>query len=413
MTFIEYIRNLWVNLGMGLGRQLMAWGMSATWATIVVNIVIILILVIVGVSTVIVFTPMERKIIARMQDRPGPNRVWPYGLTIAFADAIKMLTKEMIFPKNADRVVYNVAPALIVIPALMIYAVLPFGPAAAGASLSVGAASLNVGVLYFVALGSISTIAVLMAGWGSNNKFALLGGFRVVNQLLAYEVPMILSILAVVIFTGTMSTQEIVAGQSIPYLFVMPIAAMTFIISVMAELNRAPFDLIEAESELVAGYQVEYSGMRFAMFYIAEYVSMFAGAVMISTLFLGGYKFFGLENLAPVLTPFILFGKAFFVIFCFLWIRGTFPRVRLDQLIGFAWKFLVPLSLVNLILVGVVAKLGAPGAAVPDSDKWLPMVQGGVLLIMNLVALAIAFYFLNRALRRPPAVRSLAPAERG
>lgn len=411
MTFIEYIRNLWVNLGMGLGRQLVAWGMAPAGAKIVVDVVILLILVIVGVSTVIIFTPMERKVIARMQDRPGPNRVWPYGLSIAIADAIKMLTKEMIFPKNADKVIYYAAPVLVVVPALMIYAVLPFGPQTVGAEFKVGAASLNVGVLYFVALGSISTLAVLMAGWGSNNKFALLGGFRTVNQLLAYEVPMILSILAVVVFTGTMSTQGIVDRQVIPFLFVMPIAGLTFLISAMAELNRAPFDLVEAESELVAGYQVEYSGMLFAMFYIAEYVSMFAGAVMISTLFLGGYKFFGLENLAPVLTPFIVFGKAFFVIFCFLWFRGTFPRIRMDQLIGFAWKFLVPLSLVNLVLVAAVIKV-----SVPVGDKWLPWVQGGMLLAANLVVLAITYAIVNRVARRSPAVspavRGIAAAER-
>ena len=410
MTFIEYVSNLWVNLAMGLGRQLTAWGLSETLTTVIVNFVVILVLVIVGVMTVIVFTPMERKIIARMQDRPGPNRVWPYGLTIAFADAIKMLTKELISPKNADRLIYNAAPILIVFRALMIYAVLPFGPPTADAPFRLGVADLNVGVLYFVALGSISTIVVLMAGWGSNNKFALLGGFRVVNQLLAYEVPLILSMLAVVVLTGTMSTQQIVDKQSIPFLLVMPVAALAFVIGSMAELNRAPFDLIEAESELVAGYQVEYSGMRFAMFYIAEYVSMFASAVLISTLFLGGYKFFGLENLAPVLAPFIVFGKAFFVIFCFLWFRGTFPRVRLDQLIGFAWKFLVPLSLVNLILVAFVIKLDLPGGT------WLPVVQGAVLLLGNIIILAVTFLILKRVARRssavPPAVRNVAAAER-
>ncbi len=408
---MDYVRNLWVNLAVDLYELLAGFGLP-DWATnLIADFVIILILVIVGVSTVIVFTPMERKVIARMQDRPGPNRVWPYGLLIALADAIKMLTKELIFPHNADRLIYNAAPILIVIPALMIYAVLPFGPQTATPNnLDLGVADLNVGVLYFVALGSIGTIAVLMAGWGSNNKFALLGAFRVVNQLLAYEVPMILALLSVVVLTGTMSTQGIVAAQSIPYLVVMPIAGVVFVISAMAELNRAPFDLLEAESELVAGYQVEYSGMRFAMFYIAEYVAMFANAILISTLFLGGYKFFGLEDALPVLAPFVVFAKAVFVIFCFLWFRGTFPRIRMDQLIGFAWKFLVPLALINLVYVAFVIKLDLPGG------EWRPAVQGGVLLVGNLVILAVTFFILNRVARRspavPPAVRRIAAAER-
>lgn len=410
MTFWEYIRNFWVNLAADVAGLLSGWGVPAWGVKLIVDIIVILVLVVVGVMTVIVFTPMERKVIARMQDRPGPNRVWPYGLSIAFADAIKMLTKELIFPYKADRLIFNAAPILIVVPALMVYAVLPFGPQTTNIMLNTGAADLNVGVLYFVALGSISTIAVLMAGWGSNNKFALLGAFRVVNQILAYEVPMILSILAVVVLTGTMSTQGIVDKQSIPYLFIMPIAALTFVMSAMAELNRAPFDLLEAESELVAGYQVEYSGMRFAMFYIAEYVSMFANAILISTLFLGGYKLFGLENLAPVLAPFIVFGKAVFVIFCFLWFRGTFPRIRLDQLVGFAWKFLIPLALLNLVLVAFVIKLPLPGG-----EDWLPWVQGGVLLLGNIIIVAVTFIILNRVARRSPvpwAARDTATAER-
>jgi NADH-quinone oxidoreductase subunit H len=402
---MDYVLNLWVNLAQDLAGVFTGWGLPAWAATLIINVIVILLLVILGVMSVIVYTPMERKVIARMQDRPGPNRIWPYGLTQAIADAIKMLTKEMVFPKNADRLIYNAAPILIVIPALLIYAVLPFGPRVVDATVNVGAADLNVGVLYFVALGSITSIALLMAGWGSNNKFALLGAFRVVNQLLAYEVPMILSILAVVVLTGTMSAQRIVEAQSIPYLIVMPIAAFTFIASAMAELNRAPFDLLEAESELVAGYQVEYSGMKFAMFYIAEYVNILSSSILIATLFLGGYKFFGLEDAAPVLAPFVVFGKATLVFFFMLWFRGTFPRLRLDQLVGFAWKFLVPLSLVNLMLVALVIKLPVN-----------PWVQVGLLLLGNLITVAVAFFIVNRVARRakdlPPAVRHIASAER-
>jgi len=385
---MDYVLNLWVRLATSLYDLFLSWSLPEWGAKLIIDFVIILILVILGVLAVIVLTPMERKVIARMQDRPGPNRAWPYGLSQAFADAIKMLTKEMILPHRADRLIYTAAPILIVIPALMIYAVLPFGPQAADAKVQLGATNLNVGVLYFVALGSVASIAILMAGWGSNNKFALLGAFRVVNQLIAYEVPMILSLLAVVVLTGTMSTQRIVEGQSIPYLIAMPIAALTFLASAMAELNRSPFDLLEAESELVAGYQVEYGGMKFAMFYIAEYVNILSTSILFSALFLGGYKFFGLEDAAPVLAPFIVLGKAVCVFFFMLWTRGTFPRIRLDQLVGLAWKFLVPIGLVNLVLVALVVKLTA--------NTWA---QTGLLLLGNLVTVAIAFliiYFVER-----------------
>jgi NADH-quinone oxidoreductase subunit H len=393
---MDYILHLWTNLGTGMYGLFTGWGLPGWGAKLIIDFIIILLLVILGVLSVIVLTPMERKVIARMQDRPGPNRAWPYGLSQAFADAIKMLTKEMILPKRADRLIYTAAPILIVIPALMIYAVLPFSPVAAGAEVQFGAANLNIGVLYFVALGSVASIAILMAGWGSNNKFALLGAFRVVNQLIAYEVPMILSLLAVVVLTGTMATQRIVEVQSIPYLIVMPIAALTFLASAMAELNRSPFDLLEAESELVAGYQVEYGGMKFAMFYIAEYVNILSTSILFSTLFLGGYKLFGLERVAPVLAPFIVMGKAGFVFFFMLWTRGTFPRIRLDQLVGLAWKFLVPLTLVNLVLVALVVKLSAN-----------PWAQAGLVLLGNLITLAVAFLIMSLADRR---LKSAAPA---
>ena len=386
---MDYVLNLWVRLATDLYQLFLGWGLPEWGAKLIIDFVIVLILVILGVLAVIVLTPMERKVIARMQDRPGPNRAWPYGLSQAFADAIKMLTKEMILPRNADRLIYTAAPILIVIPALMLYAVLPFGPQAADAEPQLGATNLNVGILYFVALGSVSSIAILMAGWGSNNKFALLGAFRVVNQLLAYEVPMILSLLAVVILTGTMATQRIVEVQSIPYLIVRPIAALTFLASAMAELNRSPFDLLEAESELVAGYQVEYGGMKFAMFYIAEYVNILSTSILFAALFLGGYKFFGLEEVAPVLAPFIVLGKAVAVFFIMLWTRGTFPRIRLDQLVGLAWKFLVPIGLVNLLLVALVVKLLAN-----------PWAQAGLLLLGNLIILTVTFLIISLVERR-------------
>lgn len=394
---MDFILNFWVELGAWFGGVLTGWGLPEWSVNLIADFFGVLILVVMGIMAVIIFTPMERKVIARMQDRPGPNRVWPYGLLQALADAIKMLTKEDITPRNADRALHMAAPLLVAIPALLVFAVLPWGPGLIGANL-------NVGILFIVAIGSIHVIAILIAGWGANNKFSLLSAFRVVNQLLAYEIPMVLCILAVVLFAKTMSTQGIVVAQTVPYFIVMPVAGLIFLICAMAEANRSPVDLIEADSELVAGYMVEYSGMKFAMFFIAEYVNLFAVAILISTLFLGGWKFFGLERVAPVLTPVIVFVKSAFVIFCMLWFRATFPRIRFDHLIGFAWKFLVPLSLVNLFLAAVVVKL--------TGNVWG---QAGLMLLGNVILVAVTFVILNRTMRKSeddPALKRIVAVER-
>jgi NADH-quinone oxidoreductase subunit H len=397
MNAIHFILNFWTELGAWAQSVMAGWGFPQWAINLISDFIGVLVLVVIAIMAVIVFTPMERKVIARMQDRPGPNRVWPYGLLQAVADAIKMLTKEDIVPKNADRALHILAPIIVTIPALLIYVVLPWGPKVIGKDL-------NVGILYVVALGSIHVVAVLIAAWGSNNKYALLSAFRVVNQLLAYEIPMVLSILTVILFTRTMSTQGIVEAQTVPYFVVMPIAAMTFLISTLAEANRSPVDLLEADSEMVAGYMIEYSGMKFAMFFIAEYVNMFTAGILVSTLFLGGWKFFGLEDVAPVLAPFIVYFKAVFVIFCMLWFRATFPRIRFDQLVGFAWKFLVPLSLINLLLGALVVKLA--------QNVWS---QAGLMLLLNVVVLLITGVILNRTARQAreaPALKRIVAVER-
>jgi len=394
---MDFILNFWVELGAWAGGVMAGWGLAPWAVDLIANIIGVLILLVFGIMAVIIFTPMERKVIARMQDRPGPNRVWPYGLLQALADAIKMLTKEDIIPDKADRRLHMLAPLLIAIPALLVFAVLPWGPGLIGQDL-------NVGVLYIVAISTFHVLAVIIAGWGANNKFSLLSAFRVVNQLLAYEIPMILCILAVVLFSKTMSTQGIVVAQTVPYFVVMPVAGMIFLICALAEANRSPVDLIEADSEMVAGYMVEYSGMKFAMFFIAEYVNMFAVAILISTLFLGGWKFFGLEDVAPVLTPMIVFAKATFVIFCMLWFRATFPRMRFDHLVDFAWKFLVPLAMVNLIVGAVVVKL--------TEDVWG---QAGLMLLGNIAIIVVTAIILNRSARNlkdSPALKRIVAVER-
>jgi NADH-quinone oxidoreductase subunit H len=393
---MDFVLNFWVELGNWVAGLLAGWGLPAWSVNLIADIVGVLILVVIGIMGVLIFTPMERKVIARMQDRPGPNRVWPYGLLQALADAIKMLTKEDVVPTKSDHRLHMLAPLIVAIPALLVFAVLPWGPGLIGQDL-------NVGVLFVVAVSTIHILAVLIAGWGANNKFALLSTFRVVNQLLAYEIPMVLCLLAVVLFAGTMSTRGIVVAQTIPYAIVMPVAALIFLICAMAEANRSPVDLLEADSEIVAGYMVEYSGMKFAMFFIAEYVSMFATAVLIATLFLGGWKFFGLEDVAPVLTPMIVFAKAVFVVFCMLWFRATFPRIRFDHLIGFAWKFLVPLSLVNLVLAALVVKMA--------DNVWG---QAALMIAGNVIVVLVTAFILNRSARgleEAPALKRIVSAE--
>jgi NADH-quinone oxidoreductase subunit H len=404
MDVINFILNLWVEIGDWFAGVLAGWGVPPWGVNLIADIIGVLILLVFGVMAVIVFTPMERKVIARMQDRPGPNRTLGYGAIQAVADAIKMLTKEDVIPQNADKILHMLAPLIVAIPALLIFAVLPWGP---GSGL-IGE-DLNVGILFVVAIGAIHVLAVIIAGWGSNNKYSLLSAFRVVNQLLAYEIPMVLCILVVVLFSETMSMQGIVENQVIPYFVIMPVAALIFLFCALAEANRSPVDLIEADSEMVAGYIIEYSGMKFAMFFIAEYVNMFAVGIIFSTLFLGGWKFFGLEDLAPVLTPIIVFFKAAFVIFLMLWFRATFPRIRFDHLVGFAWKFLVPLSLINLMLGALVVK-------VPVNDPiMVPWVHGIIMLVANIVLVVVTMVILNRTARRvegAPALKRIVAAER-
>jgi NADH-quinone oxidoreductase subunit H len=223
-----------------------------------------------------------------------------------------------------------------------------------------------------------------MAGWSSNNKYALLGSFRVVAQLISYEIPMVLSIVAVVLLSGSMSMVKIVEGQTVPYIVAMPLVFLVYLVAAFAELYRAPFDMIEADSELVAGYFTEYSGMKFVMFFMAEYINLLAMSAIITALFLGGWRFFGLERLLPLLSPFIFFAKCGAVIFLFWWVRGTFPRIRIDHLLALAWKFLVPLALVNLMIVGLVDKL-VEGA----------LLTAVVLLAANVVEAVVVLVILS------------------
>jgi NADH-quinone oxidoreductase subunit H len=373
---MEFVRDLFVNIGAWFSNLLA--GFLPGWAVeLITDLGGVVILVIIGLCSVLFLTLGERKVIGRIQDRPGPNRWGPFGIFQPVADGIKMLTKEDIVPSGADYWVHLLAPIVIIVPALLIYAVLPFGAGVRGTDL-------NIGILYIVALGSIGTIAILMAGWSSNNKYALLGSFRVVAQLVSYEIPMVLSIVAVVLLSGSMSMVQIVESQTVPYIVAMPLVFLVYLVAAFAELYRAPFDMIEADSELVAGYFTEYSGMKFVMFFMAEYINLLAMSAIVTTLFLGGWRFFGVERLLPLLSPVIFLAKCVAVVFLFWWVRGTFPRVRIDHLLALAWKFLVPLALVNLMIVGLVDKL-VEGA----------LLTGVVLLVANVVVAVVVLVILS------------------
>lgn len=334
------------------------WG-DAPWVSVVLDIIGILIVATIPLLMVFVVGWTERKVLARMQDRIGPNRVGgKYGLLQMVADVVKMLTKELIVPAGADKYAYFLAPALALITSALLFAVLPFAPGVIGVDL-------NVGVFYVLSISSVSVVALLLAGWGSNNKYALLGAFRAVAQLVSYEVPMILSLLVPIILARSMSTVALVEAQTIPFFVFAPISALIFFISSLAETGRSPFDLLEAESEIVAGFHTEYTGMVFGLFMAAEYMAIMFMCGLFVTAYWGGYRFFGLEEivlssgfaLGRGLGLLILLAKASLVFFVFMWIRGTLPRFRIDQLLNFNWKFMVPLTLVVLFSVALLDNL--------------------------------------------------------
>jgi NADH-quinone oxidoreductase subunit H len=384
--------------------------MAVPTARLIVGLVYAAILSFVApVVVVVAFTYMERKVIARIQDRVGPNRAGPLGVLQGLADAVKMLTKEDITPIGADRMVYNMAPALAVVATILVYAVLPLAPGVIGTDL-------NIGVVYIVAVGGIGTMAVLMAGWSSNNKYALLSAFRVVAQLIAYEIPMVIALIMVALAAGSMQMGQIIAAQDVPFLFTLPVAFFIFFAASIAEIGRSPFDLLEAESEIVAGFHVEYSGMKFAFFFIGEYMHLFVASGLVTTLFLGGWRGPGASEASVLgaLLGFVYFMiKTVFLIFVMMWIRGTLPRFRIDHLLDFGWKFLVPVGLLALMAVALVLKLplfpqrGPMGLSSPVL-KWVGM------LVANIVVVAVSLIAVSLAARRSRSValRGVAGAER-
>ena len=320
------------------------------------------------------FIWIERRGMARMQARLGPNRAGPFGILQPVADAIKVLLKEDIVPAKGDKIVHWLAPVVAFAPVLMIFAVVPFQD---GALL----ADLNVGILYVVAISSISTVGLFMAGWGSSNKYSLLGAMRDVASVVSYEIPVVLSLVGVVLIAGSLSLNQIVLAQDIPFILLQPLGFLLFFIGGCAEINRSPFDLFEADSEIVAGFHTEYSGMKFAMFYLAEYAEALVISAIIATLFLGGWR-------GPILPPWLWFViKVIAVFFVLVWTRTTLPRVRIDQLMALAWKFLFPLALINLIITAIQVLTW------PVALPWV-MVLVNIMIMAVLVLLWSKFFKL-------------------
>ena len=340
------------------------------WLHWVVFVVIILAFIL---AMVMAFIWFERRGLGRFQVRLGPNRTGPFGMLQPVADAIKVLIKEDIVPAKGDKLVHWLAPVVAFVPVLMIFAVVPFQD---GALL----ADLNIGILYVVAISSVSVVGIFMAGWASNNKFSLIGAMRTVAQAVSYEIPLVLSIIGVVLIAGSLSMNEIVKAQSIPFILLQPLGFLIFFMAACAEINRTPFDLLEAESEIVAGFHTEYSGMKFALFYLVEYAEVLAISAIIATLFLGGWR-------GPVLPPFLWFLiKVVGVFFLIFWVRSTIPRVRVDQLMAFAWKCLLPLALINLFITGIEVLV------LPEALPW-------TIIILNLAIMAVLIVLWSKFFR--------------
>lgn len=364
------------------------------WLSLVIaGLVIMLILINAVLLGAAIVSWGERRLLGRFQNRVGPNRWGPFGAFQPIADLAKLITKEDIIPYGADRLAFTAVPVIMVAAVLLGTAVLPFAK-------DVALVDLNVGVLFVLAVSSLTSIAIFTAGWASNNRYALFGAGRAVAVLLSYEVPVVLSLLGVVMVAGSMSLGDIVAAQTVPFFLVQPLAFFVFIAGMSAELNRTPFDVAEAESEIIAGYHTEYSGIKFALIQAAEFGGVLVVSGLIATLFLAGWALAG----SPVddwLGWLWFLIKVFIGIFLFVWIRSTYPRLRLDQIMAVCWKFLMPLSIINLTAVVLeVFFLRDANGSLSTLDLWI---MAGI----NIVLAGGSILFFGRFIREK--VRSDAP----
>jgi len=335
--------------------------------TLVIPLIKILIVLNATLVAVTYMVLLERKVIAWAQSRLGPMRVGPYGVLQPIADAIKLMIKEDITPARSDKWVFTAAPIIAMVPALVVYAVIPFGPTVSifGHPVPLYIADINVGLLYIVSVASVGVYGIILAGWSSNSKYPLLASLRASAQLISYEVAVTLTLVSVILMAGSLSMVAIVNAQynqHVWFAFVQPVAFLIFFIGGLAETNRAPFDLPEAEQELTGGFHTEYSGMRFALFFLAEYANMIVVSSVATTLFLGGWlrpfpnvAALGFLDFVPSWAWFLI--KSFVFLYIFIWVRATLPRYRYDQLMRLGWKMLIPLAIANLVVTGIVKVL--------------------------------------------------------
>jgi len=331
---------------------------------------------------VLVLIWYERKVIGRLQDRPGPNRVGPFGLIQPVADMLKIFIKEHILPAGIDRIPYNLAPILAVGGVLGMWIVVPF-------SATVHGVDINVGALYVIAVGAIGTLGIIFAGYSSNNKYALLAAFRVVAQLISYEIPMVLALLVPVLLARSMGMNSIVQAQPVWFILIAPLAALLFFISSIAEVGRSPFDLAEAESEIVAGFNTEYSGLKFGMFYVGEFLHAFTNSLIFTALFLGGWQGPGAEQF-PILGFIYFFLKTVVVHFLGIAIRGSMPRFRIDQVMQLNWKLFTPIALAAFSSAALVEKL---------ATNWADAARIGIHFLVNMIILGVVVLIGGRVFR--------------
>jgi NADH-quinone oxidoreductase subunit H len=396
-------------------------GLLPNWLVVLLAYLIIITLVLVAVpATFMLQVWVERRVVARMQDRLGPNRVGPAGLLQSVADGVKMFTKEDVVPRDADQWVHLLAPIITLAPVVLMFAVIPWAR-------GVVPADVNIAVLFVLAVSSISAVGLMMAGWGSNNKFALLGTMRAVAQMISYEIPAVLSLLTMVMVTGTMSLARMpelqsglpIVGSSVPgapdlglgWFVFTPVGLVGFIvffICVLSEGERTPFDIPEADSEIVAGYMTEYSGMKFALFFLGQFALGFGLSIITSIAFLGGWQGPGVaqlaalggvwETLAGILSLVYMLLKAWGLFFVMVWLRGAFPRLRVDQLMSFAWKFLLPLTLFNLLSAAlwvVITQWGIEqGLGSLSPEHLAPWMRYLLAFVVTLLINGLAFRWL-------------------
>jgi NADH-quinone oxidoreductase subunit H len=379
MKILEFLSDPIIGIENWIVQLLENWGVAPEWQTFIVYLIGAAILGTGALLFTLILIWAERKIIGRLQDRLGPNRVGPWGIFQPVADMLKIFIKEHIIPDEVDPIPYHLAPIISVASVLLLWSVVPFSD-------SVRGSNLNVALLFILGVGGLGELGVILAGWGSNNKYSMLAAFRASAQMISYEVPMAIVLLTSVILSGSMALGDIVKSQNIAYIFFLPLGAFIFFIASIAENGRAPFDLAEAESELVAGFNVEYSGLKFGMFYVADFLRAFTSAVIFSSIFLGGWRGPGAEQI-PILGFVYLLIKSVIVWFLGVWIRGSLPRFRVDQMMAITWKFLTPLALALFIVVAFVTKL------IESTNQWLQVL---IFLVINVALFVVGFAIVRK-----------------